>query len=185
MNIGPNQKKSQADLTAIGRAIKAERIKLGMTQHQVSEDLGISLKALRNLEQGRDGVSLGTASEILEMFGKEIRVGDIVMPPSKPPNKRPRRQKVLETLRLIQPILEKKFNVPELALFGSCARDEAKKGSDIDIAVKYSKSPNLTDIGSLIVFLETLFDGHKVDIVEFEKMIPEVKESAKQDFVYV
>lgn len=185
MNLGPNLKKGRADLTAIGVAIKTERKKLGMTQVQVSEQLGVSLKSLRNLEQGYGGVSIATALNILEMFGKEIRVGDIVVSPTKAPNKRPRKQRVIETLTLIKPILEKKFNIVEIALFGSCARDKAKKGSDIDIAVKYSVPPDLTTIGKLIVFLETLFDGHKVDIVEFEKMIPEVKVSAKEDFIYV
>ena len=85
----------------------------------------------------------------------------------------------------MRPILEKKFHVKKLALFGSCARDEAKKNSDVDIAIHFSEKPNFTLLGKLIVFLETHLDGCRVDLVDFEKMLPAIRKSAEKDFIYV
>ena len=99
--------------------------------------------------------------------------------------KRPRRNEILEALEWVRPILEKKFHVKKLALFGSCARDEAKKNSDVDIVIHFSEKPNFTLLGKLIVFLETHLDGCRVDLVDFEKMLPAIRKSAEKDFIYV
>lgn len=173
------------ELVIIGDALKKERRLLGMTQAQVAKQFKISLKALRNLEQGYGSVTLTTAAKILELMGKQLRVGDIVSIPASKNNKRPRRRHILETLALVRPVLEKKFSVEKIGLFGSCARDEASKNSDIDIVVHFSEPPTFSSLGRLTTFLEALFDGRKIDLVEFEKMIPEVKEKAKSDFIYV
>lgn len=185
MNEEPRKASRPAELSAIGAVLKDERMKLGMTQAQVAKQFGISLKVLRNLEQGVGSVSFASVLKVLELFGKELRVGDIVMSPRKQSKSRPRRDNILKTLKLVKPILDKKFNVESIALFGSCARDKAKKTSDIDIAVRFSERPGFTVLGKLTVFLETLFDGNKVDLVEFDKMKPAVRKDAEEDFVYV
>jgi len=185
MNKEPRKASRPAELSAIGAALKEERMRLGMTQTQVAKQFGISLKVLRNLEQGLGNVSFASVLKVLELFGKELRVGDIVMSPRKQSKSRPRRDNILNTLKLIRPILDRKFNVEKVALFGSCARDEAKKTSDIDLAVQFSKKPNFTILGKLTVFLETLFEGKKVDLVEFSKMVPDVLKAAEEDFIYV
>ncbi len=177
--------KNPRTLSTIGAALKEERLLLGMTQVQAAKQFGVSLKALRNLEQGHGGVTLATATEILEYLGRELRVGDLVMSPRATALPRPRRTQVLETLELVRPVLDRKFQVKTLALFGSCARDEAKKSSDIDLAVEFEGKVDFKLLGKLTTFLETLFDGRKVDIVEIEKLIPEVRTNAERDFVYV
>jgi predicted nucleotidyltransferase/DNA-binding XRE family transcriptional regulator len=173
------------ELALIGEALREERRLLGLTQEQAARQFKISLKALRNLEQGYGGVTLATASQILEYMGKQLRVGDIITTPVNRLAKRPRRQQVLEILKLVKPVLEKKFSMEKIALFGSCARDEATKSSDIDIAIHFSKPPTFSSLGRLTAFLEALFDGRKIDLIEFEKMIPEVAAKAKRDFIYV
>lgn len=173
------------ELAIIGHVLKEERRLLGMTQEQAAKQFKISLKVLRNLEQGYGGVTLAAASRILEYMGKQLRVGDIVSSSTNKNLKRPRKQQVLDTLELVKPVLTKKFSVEKIALFGSCARDEATKKSDIDIAVHFSKLPTFSSLGRLTVFLEALFDGRKVDLVEFEKMLPEIATQAKRDFIYV
>lgn len=177
--------KTRNDLSAIGNTLKEERAHLGLTQVEAAKQFKISLKALRNLEQGYGGVTLATTAQILEYLGKQIRVGDIVSSPARKNLRRARRSEVIEVLNLVKPVLEKKFGVEKIALFGSTARDVAKKTSDIDIAVHFNRKPNLSSIGRLTVFLESLFDGRKVDLVEFESMIPQVKVQAEKDFIYV
>lgn len=177
--------KSPLKLSSISAILKDERLNAGMTQVQASRQFGISLKALRNLEQGIDGVPISTASKILSFFGKELRVGDIVLAPHRDYQARPRKDSVLETLRLIRPILAKKFHVQKIALFGSVARDEATKKSDIDLAVVFDQEIDFELLGRLTVFLETLLEGQKVDLVEEQKMFPAVKKQARKDFLYV
>lgn len=185
MKPKPRRPSNLAELTTVGAVLKEERMKMGMTQVQVAQNFGISLKALRNLEQGIDSVGFSTVVRILRMFGKEIRVGDVVISPQPLPRSRPRKRKILETLKLIRPVLEKKFGIKKVALFGSCANDKATPKSDVDIAVEFSNPIDFTIIGQVVVFLETLLDGHKVDLVEFDKMVPEVLASAQEEFIYV
>lgn len=174
-----------AGLAQLGDTLREERRTLGMTQEQAAKQFKVSLKALRNLEQGYGGVTMTTAAKIFEYFGKQLRVGDMVTSSPKPNLKRPRRELILETLQLVKPVLQKKFSVERIALFGSCARDEASKFSDIDIAVNFHSPPTFSTLGRLTIFLETLFEGRKVDLVELEKMVPEVKKTAKKDLIYV
>lgn len=169
----------------IAQTLKQERKLLGLTQQQAASQLSISLKVLRNLEQGKGGVTLETASNILRLLGKELRIGDIVVPTRSKSKVRPRRDHVLETLRLVKPVLEKKFGIKSAFLFGSCARDEAKKDSDIDLALVFDSTPSFSTLGRLSAFLETLFDGTNVDIVESDKMKPNVAKAAKKDFIRV
>lgn len=173
------------ELTLIGDSLKYERQLLGMTQEEVANHFKISLKALRNLEQGYGSVTLGTAAKILEYLGKQLRVGDIATTPNNKNLKKPNQKQILETLLLVKPVLNKKFDIEQIALFGSCARNEAKKNSDIDIAVRFLTPPTFGSLGRLTLFLESLFDGRKVDIVEFDKMLPEVTKQAMRDFIYV
>lgn len=185
MSGKPRISSHASELSLIGATLKEERMTVGMTQEQIAKQFNVSLKALRNLEQGKGGVSLSTASQILEYFGKELRVGDIILAPSRPPKRRPRPNQVLETLRMVKPVLEKKFNVETLALFGSCARDESTNRSDIDLAVNFKEPPSFSLLGRMTTFLETLFDGRRVDLVEMKKMIPSVARSAEKEFIYV
>lgn len=185
MQENPRHFGQPANLSLIGSALKQERIALGLTQKKAAEQFQISLKALRNLEQGKEGVTLSTLVKILRYFGRELRVGEIVMSPRRSPASRPRPHQILRELRLVKPVLEKKFGVKSVALFGSCARDEATKKSDVDIAVTFRNPPTFSLLGRLTVFLETIFEGRKVDLVEEEKMIAAVAHNAKKDFIYV
>lgn len=176
---------SSAKQDAIGAMLKDERRRVGLTQTEAAEQFKISLKTLRNLEQGVGGVSLATTSKILAYFGKELRFGDIVVSPKQIVPSRPRKHLILETLALVRPVLIKKFHVSKLSLFGSAARDEAKKGSDIDLAITFDCEADFELIGKLTAFLETLFDGQKVDLVDERKMLSAVKQTAKADFIHV
>ena len=47
------------------------------------------------------------------------------------------RDEALALLREHKPVLERRFGIVDLALFGSFARDSATAGSDIDILVRF------------------------------------------------
>ncbi|MBI1875840.1 MAG: nucleotidyltransferase family protein [Acidobacteria bacterium] len=69
------------------------------------------------------------------------------------------RARILKTLRDHDETL-KKYSVKRIGLFGSYARGEQKRGSDIDLLVEFEK-PTYDNFYDLIVYLEKLF-GRKV-----------------------
>ena len=80
--------------------------------------------------------------------------------------------------------LKNKFGIEEIALFGSYARDEANKESDVDIAIL---KMNLKDAFAIIDAREYLMNvlQKNVDIGTFSSMKTFIKNRIKKDFVYV
>jgi len=74
----------------------------------------------------------------------------------------------------IKKILQKK-GVTKAAIFGSHARGEQKKNSDIDLLVKLPKKMTLLGMGGLKVDLEESV-GKKVDLVEYHLIHPSLKD---------
>ena len=79
----------------------------------------------------------------------------------------------------ILPIL-KRQGVTRAALFGSMARGEAKKRSDIDILVKLEKGKTLFDFVGLKLELEERL-GKKVDLVTYNSIKPRLKDIILKD----
>ena len=73
----------------------------------------------------------------------------------------------------IVPIL-KKNSVTKAGIFGSYARGEQKKDSDVDLLVEISKPISLLDFSGLKIELEEAL-GKKVDLVEYEVIKPLIK----------
>lgn len=59
--------------------------------------------------------------------------------------------------------LLKKYTVLRIGLFGSRAKGNQKKGSDIDFIVEFAK-PSFDNFMDLLYSLETIF-GNKVDLI--------------------
>ena len=83
--------------------------------------------------------------------------------------------KVAEIKKLIIPVL-KEYGVKRAALFGSVARGEARKTSDVDILVEIEKSIGLFEFVGMKQDLEKAL-GKKVDLVEYKTIKPAIKES--------
>jgi len=79
----------------------------------------------------------------------------------------------------ILPIL-KRQGVTKAALFGSVARRESKKNSDIDILINIKKDKSLLDIVGLKLELEEKL-GKKVDIIEYTAIKPRLKKYILKD----
>lgn len=92
------------------------------------------------------------------------------------------KQDVLDYLKEHYQEFHNKYKVEKIGLFGSYARDEATKESDIDIFVQMH--PKLLDMIAIKQLIEE--DLHqKVDIVRLrEKMNPYLKKRILQDGIY-
>jgi predicted nucleotidyltransferase len=73
----------------------------------------------------------------------------------------------------ILPIL-KKYKVTKAGIFGSFARGEQKKKSDVDILAEIDKKYDLLEIIRIKLLLEKALKK-KVDLVEYELIRPEIK----------
>ena len=63
---------SSCEAFIIGERLKAERLKVGMTQEQLAIDLNISDRYMRNLEKGEKVPSVDLFVELRERFGSSL-----------------------------------------------------------------------------------------------------------------
>lgn len=94
--------------------------------------------------------------------------------------------KITENIRAIESVIIKvlkKYNVRKASIFGSYARGEQKKGSDIDILIEPPK-------GMGFGFVSIAFDlekalGKKVDLLTYKGISPHLKKYILEDEVKV
>ena len=94
------------------------------------------------------------------------------------------RQQVLDILRQHKPVLEERFGVTELTLFGSFARDQAKEDSDVDIIVKFSGPATSKCYFGTLFYLEDLFD-RRIDLVSDKALRQEFRPYVEREAVIV
>ena len=64
-------------MSIIGKYVKAERKKLGLTQEEFALRAGLGLRFVRDLEQGKETVRLDKVNQALQMFGMEAVPGKL------------------------------------------------------------------------------------------------------------
>lgn len=64
------------NMNRIGKYIKEERKKAGLTQEEFAMHSGLGLRFVRELEQGKETVRLDKVNQALAMFGKEAVPGE-------------------------------------------------------------------------------------------------------------
>jgi len=81
--------------------------------------------------------------------------------------------------------LVEKFGVMEIAIFGSYARGQQKKDSDVDLIVDFKEGCKTFDnYMNLKFYLEELF-GKKVDLVIKSVINPRIKPFIIEEAIYV
>lgn len=93
------------------------------------------------------------------------------------------RRTVITRIRKHQPQLEK-LGVKSLSLFGSFARGEETKNSDVDILVEFKGRATFDRYMDTKFYLEDLL-GRKVDLVTSKAIKPRMKPYIMQDLVHV
>ncbi len=78
---------------------------------------------------------------------------------------------IMNKLREQIPLLTREYQVATLELFGSYARHEERKGSDLDILVTFHRTPSLLKFIRLENYLSDLL-GVQVDLVMKDSLKP-------------
>jgi predicted nucleotidyltransferase len=92
-------------------------------------------------------------------------------------------QDIIDTLNRLKPILEKKYFVSSIGLFGSIVRNEQIQGSDIDIVVDFNR-PIGIEFVDLADYLESELKN-KVDLISLKGIKQKYLNAIKSDIVYV
>jgi len=74
----------------------------------------------------------------------------------------------------ILPVL-KRFGVKKAAIFGSLARGEGGRESDVDILVEFEPGKSLLDLAGLKIELEETL-GRRVDVLTYNSLHPLLKD---------
>lgn len=92
--------------------------------------------------------------------------------------------KVFEIFKKHDVAIKQKYGVKKIGVFGSFARGEGRKDSDIDVLVEFKHGFETFDnYMELKFFLEDLF-GRKVDLVTIEALKPQLKEDILKQVSY-
>lgn len=90
---------------------------------------------------------------------------------------------ILQKLRFVKPVLQEKYDLKELALFGSYARDEQTTMSDIDIMVMMA-TPDFRNYSNIYHSLEETFPGIVVQVVTRGAIKPKYFKYVEPDLLY-
>ena len=94
-----------------------------------------------------------------------------------------KKEKIIHQLQQAKTQIFSKYPLKSMALFGSFARNEADKNSDIDILVEFSR-PTDFEIVDLTMDLENIFHK-KVDVISRKGVKPNLLPFIEKDLIYV
>ncbi len=93
-------------------------------------------------------------------------------------------EEIREIIRRNKPELKRRFHVDKIGVFGSYARGNQKKRSDIDFLVTFNKVIGLFERAGLNIYLEDL-TGRKVDVIPSGNLRPELRENVLKDLIHL
>ena len=90
------------------------------------------------------------------------------------------RDEVLETLRNHKQVLQERFDVTGLALYGSFARNQATPESDVDILVRFGGPATSKTYFGTLFYIEDLL-GRRIDLVTDKALRAEFRPFVEQE----
>lgn len=91
---------------------------------------------------------------------------------------------IKETISRNRKLLQEKYKVKTIGVFGSYTRSNISKKSDIDILIEFSEPPDIFEFIKLEDYLCTLL-GIKVDLVTKKALKPLIKDNILKETVYI
>lgn len=93
-------------------------------------------------------------------------------------------EEVKQSLIQIKPLLRQAYQVTELGIFGSYARQEQTEASDVDVLIDYDQAPTLFKLIELRDYLSEVLEM-KVDVVTKNGLKPRIRERVLSEVVYL
>lgn len=93
-------------------------------------------------------------------------------------------KEIMEILKNLDSSIKHNYHAEIIGLFGSYSRGEQKKGSDVDILVKFYEGATLFDFVGLANFLEEKLNL-KVDVVSERALRKELKDQIFKEVVTI
>ncbi len=94
------------------------------------------------------------------------------------------RDETIRELTAHKAALAERFDVVDLALFGSAARDDAGPDSDIDILVRFDGPATSKRYFGVMFYLEDLL-GRSIDLVTDKALRPELRPYIEHEALHV
>ncbi|MFH1412505.1 MAG: nucleotidyltransferase family protein [bacterium] len=94
------------------------------------------------------------------------------------------KKEIKETINSQLPFLKEKYHIKKIGFFGSVARGDGKRESDIDIIVEFESPIGFFDFVRLENFLGEILQK-KVDLVSKKALKPAIKERILKETIYV
>lgn len=95
-------------------------------------------------------------------------------------------EKIKSTLKKHEHILNDKYGVKEIGVFGSYVKDKAKKSSDLDILIEFQEDADISllEFIALENYLSDIF-GVKVDLVMKDSLKPRIGKHILKEVAYL
>jgi uncharacterized protein len=93
-------------------------------------------------------------------------------------------EEIIKIIRQLNPLIKVKYKAKVRGVFGSYARGEAGKNSDLDVLVEFYAGANLLDLVGLSNFLEDELNI-KVDVVPVDTLRQEIKDQVFKEAVSI
>lgn len=94
------------------------------------------------------------------------------------------REQIKKQINSQIPHLKTKYHIKKLGIFGSVARGEQNRQSDVDILVEFSAPIGLFDFMDVEQYLAEVL-GKKVDLVTKRALKPIIKDEILKETIYV
>ena len=91
---------------------------------------------------------------------------------------------ITQLLQIHQELLQKRFRVSQMQIFGSYARGQQTINSDLDILIRYDRPPTLWMLGELRDYLTEIL-GMPVDLVTEKGLKPRIRKRVLAEAVKV
>lgn len=89
---------------------------------------------------------------------------------------------IISIIKDLKEEVERKYKAEIIGIFGSYARGEQKKTSDVDILVRFHENATLFDFIGLSIFLQEKL-GIDVDVVPQDAIRKELKKKISQEVI--
>ncbi|MBV9387568.1 MAG: nucleotidyltransferase family protein [Chroococcidiopsidaceae cyanobacterium CP_BM_ER_R8_30] len=93
-------------------------------------------------------------------------------------------KEIKEILSQFKPLIQEKYKVKEMGIFGSYARDEQNEDSDIDVLIDFEQAPSLLKFIELENYLSQII-GIKVDLVMKRVLKPRIGQKILAEVIYL